>query len=88
LIVSTQDRGLTNPRIVCASMSNLSGCQRQLADHPVSHVSFASTHGKEPFTAIEVAKLNSDETITQMLWPDHCIQGEPTIVSVMNAARE
>ncbi|CAG7848688.1 SubName: Full=Related to pyrazinamidase/nicotinamidase {ECO:0000313/EMBL:CCA69090.1} [Serendipita indica DSM 11827] len=44
-------------------------------DHPVSHVSFASTHGKDPFTAIEVPKLHSEETITQMLWPDHCVQG-------------
>lgn len=69
-------------------MSNLSGHQYQLADHPVSHISFASTHGKEPFTAIEVPKLNSDETITQMLWPDHCVQGESTEVSVINAARE
>lgn len=43
--------------------------------HPVSHVSFASTHGKDPFTAIEVPKLHSEETITQMLWPDHCVQG-------------
>jgi hypothetical protein len=45
-------------------------------DHPLHHVSFASTHGKEPFTAAEVPKLNSSETITQMLWPDHCVQGE------------
>ncbi|KAG8825325.1 NAD(+) salvage pathway protein [Serendipita sp. 401] len=43
--------------------------------HPVSHISFASTHGKEPFTTLEVPKLNSNETITQMLWPDHCVQG-------------
>ncbi|KIM25599.1 hypothetical protein M408DRAFT_26145 [Serendipita vermifera MAFF 305830] len=43
--------------------------------HPVHHVSFASTHGKEPFTAIKVPRLNSDEKITQMLWPDHCVQG-------------
>ncbi|KAG8797356.1 hypothetical protein FRC17_007756, partial [Serendipita sp. 399] len=45
------------------------------ANHPVSHVSFASTHGKEPFTTLEIPKLNSNETITQMLWPDHCVQG-------------
>jgi hypothetical protein len=45
-------------------------------DHPVGHVSFASTHGKAPFTAIEVPTLHAkDETLKQMLWPDHCIQG-------------
>ena len=37
--------------------------------HPPGHVSFASTHGKEPFTAIELP------TGKQELWPDHCLQG-------------
>lgn len=38
--------------------------------HPPSHVSFASTHpGKHPFEAIEV------NYGSQMLWPDHCVQG-------------
>lgn len=32
--------------------------------HPVGHCSFASTHGKEPFSTTD------DGTI---LWPDHCI---------------
>jgi nicotinamidase/pyrazinamidase len=38
--------------------------------HPRGHISFASTHGKQPFT-------NTIETSygTQTLWPDHCIQG-------------
>jgi nicotinamidase/pyrazinamidase len=35
--------------------------------HPQSHVSFASTHGREPFTSIEV---NGEQ---QELWPDHCV---------------
>ncbi|KAF8314754.1 Isochorismatase hydrolase [Clavulina sp. PMI_390] len=49
-----------------------------LVDHPVGHVSFASTHGLKPFTATQVPKLNSEnETITQMLWPDHCVQNTP-----------
>lgn len=43
--------------------------------HPIHHISFASTHGKEPFTAIEVPGVNSPEGIVQMLWPDHCVQG-------------
>ncbi|PVG03684.1 Isochorismatase hydrolase [Serendipita vermifera] len=46
-----------------------------LVYHPAKHVSFASTHGKDPFTPIEVPQLHSKETVTQMLWPDHCVQG-------------
>jgi len=38
--------------------------------HPKDHSSFASTHqGKEPYETIEV------DYGTQVLWPDHCIQG-------------
>ncbi|HEX2137979.1 MAG TPA: bifunctional nicotinamidase/pyrazinamidase [Microvirga sp.] len=38
--------------------------------HPQGHVSFASSHaGKQPFETIELAYG------TQVLWPDHCIQG-------------
>lgn len=38
--------------------------------HPASHVSFASQHeGKAPFETIELAYG------TQVLWPDHCVQG-------------
>jgi nicotinamidase-related amidase len=38
--------------------------------HPPEHASFASSHpGKRPFEAIEVAYG------TQILWPDHCVQG-------------
>lgn len=36
--------------------------------HPRDHVSFASSHGAEPFT-----KSPSGET----LWPDHCVKGTP-----------
>ena len=40
--------------------------------HTPGHVSFASTHpGKKPF---ETVKL---EYGTQVLWPDHCVQGTP-----------
>lgn len=35
--------------------------------HPQKHVSFATTHGREPFTTIEI---NGKK---QELWPDHCI---------------
>lgn len=38
--------------------------------HPRDHLSFASAHpGKSPFETTEVAYG------TQILWPDHCIQG-------------
>src|SRR5689334_3549977 len=38
--------------------------------HPPGHLSFASEHpGKAPFETTEVAYG------TQVLWPDHCIQG-------------
>jgi nicotinamidase/pyrazinamidase len=38
--------------------------------HPQGHVSFASRHGKQPFEHIEL------EYGKQVLWPDHCIQGD------------
>jgi nicotinamidase/pyrazinamidase len=37
--------------------------------HPRGHVSFASTHGRAPFTTLP---LPGGE---QMLWPDHCVAG-------------
>jgi nicotinamidase/pyrazinamidase len=38
--------------------------------HTPHHVSFASTHaGKQPFETIEL------DYGTQVLWPDHCVQG-------------
>ncbi|MEM0948453.1 MAG: bifunctional nicotinamidase/pyrazinamidase [Pseudomonadota bacterium] len=38
--------------------------------HPAGHLSFASSHpGKEPFELTEMPYG------TQVLWPDHCIQG-------------
>lgn len=38
--------------------------------HPEGHSSFASSHeGKEPYDTIEV------DYGTQVLWPDHCVQG-------------
>ena len=38
--------------------------------HPAGHSSFASTHeGKQPFGTVEMPYG------TQVLWPDHCIQG-------------
>lgn len=40
--------------------------------HPAGHVSFATTHGKKPFTdTVEVSYG------TQTLWPEHTIQGTP-----------
>jgi nicotinamidase/pyrazinamidase len=40
--------------------------------HPRSHISFASTHHKQPFIDTIEASYG-----TQRLWPDHCIQGTP-----------
>ncbi len=40
--------------------------------HPQGHISFSSSHGKEPFTLIKLTINGKD--IDQMLWPDHCEQ--------------
>lgn len=40
--------------------------------HPVGHISFASTHGKQPFEDTVEAAYG-----TQALWPDHTIQSTP-----------
>jgi nicotinamidase/pyrazinamidase len=37
--------------------------------HPAGHRSFASNHGAEPFGTVEMPYG------TQVLWPDHCVQG-------------
>ena len=40
--------------------------------HPRGHASFASSHpGKKPFETLELSYG------TQVLWPDHCVQGTP-----------
>ena len=40
--------------------------------HPADHSSFVSQHpGKPPFETVEMSYG------TQVLWPDHCIQGSP-----------
>jgi len=40
--------------------------------HPAGHSSFASSHaGKAPFGTVEMPYG------TQVLWPDHCVQGTP-----------
>lgn len=38
--------------------------------HPAGHVSFATTHGKQPFTDTVEASYG-----TQTLWPEHTLQG-------------
>jgi nicotinamidase/pyrazinamidase len=40
--------------------------------HPRGHISFASTHGKQPFNDTVEAPYG-----TQTLWPDHCVQDTP-----------
>ncbi|MFN7976069.1 MAG: bifunctional nicotinamidase/pyrazinamidase [Acidobacteriota bacterium] len=37
--------------------------------HPADHASFASQQGKAPFSTMEL------HGVTQVLWPDHCVQG-------------
>ncbi|MEN6622086.1 MAG: bifunctional nicotinamidase/pyrazinamidase [Smithella sp.] len=37
--------------------------------HPPGHVSFASTHKKNPYEVITI------DGIQQVLWPDHCVPG-------------
>ena len=40
--------------------------------HPAGHASFASSHaGRKPFETVKLAYG------TQVLWPDHCVQGTP-----------
>ena len=40
--------------------------------HPAGHISFASTHGKQPFMDTMEASYG-----TQSLWPDHTLQESP-----------
>ena len=44
--------------------------------HPRGHISFASTHGKQPFPNGIQATIEAPYG-TQHLWPDHCVQGSP-----------
>ncbi|KQT83401.1 bifunctional nicotinamidase/pyrazinamidase [Aurantimonas sp. Leaf443] len=39
--------------------------------HTPGHVSFASSHGRAPFETIDLSYG------AQVLWPDHCIMGQP-----------
>ncbi|KDQ56964.1 hypothetical protein JAAARDRAFT_178399 [Jaapia argillacea MUCL 33604] len=46
--------------------------------HPAGHVSFASTHNATPFQRVRLPHPilgDHPDTIAQMLWPDHCVQG-------------
>lgn len=50
--------------------------------HPHGHISFASSHPNGPGIFKEhnvthpiVEKASKGETVKQMMWPDHCIQG-------------
>jgi nicotinamidase/pyrazinamidase len=40
--------------------------------HPPEHISFASTHDKQPFETI--ALTHGPQNISQTLWPDHVLQ--------------
>ncbi|KAM9931125.1 hypothetical protein OXX59_000009 [Metschnikowia pulcherrima] len=50
--------------------------------HPSNHISFASQHGVEPFSEVELnhplgAEDGAGKTLTRKftVWPDHCVQG-------------
>ena len=42
--------------------------------HPAHHISFAATHGRDPFPPEGQAVITAPYG-PQALWPDHCIQG-------------
>ena len=44
--------------------------------HPGGHISFATTHGKQPFPPEGQATVEAHYG-TQHLWPDHTVQGTP-----------
>ncbi|GJE59129.1 bifunctional nicotinamidase/pyrazinamidase [Methylobacterium trifolii] len=51
--------------------------------HPPGHASFASTHpGKAPFETVDLPYGS------QVLWPDHCVQGSPGAVFAPGLAVE
>jgi nicotinamidase/pyrazinamidase len=50
--------------------------------HPADHMSFASNHkGKKPFDTIKLA-----DGRTQVLWPNHCVQGTKGAEILLNPA--
>jgi nicotinamidase/pyrazinamidase len=42
--------------------------------HPINHISFASTHKRNIFTKVKFKYIQENILITQMLWPNHCVQ--------------
>lgn len=63
--------------------------------HPPDHISFATVHGRDPFTKIDVAHpYLPNATLTQDLWPVHCVRGthgaelEPRIAEALQAAEK
>jgi nicotinamidase/pyrazinamidase len=45
--------------------------------HPKGHVSFASSHdGADLFTVKNTIQNHAEESITQVMWPNHCIANE------------
>lgn len=45
--------------------------------HPPDHVSFASTHDKDPYTKGDIQVMMQDKsyvTVEQTFWPDHCVE--------------
>lgn len=43
--------------------------------HPKNHASFASTHGSHVFASKDIVMPDGSYS-AQVMWPDHCVQGE------------
>ena len=83
LVIDVQQDFLPNGRLavpngneVIPTINRLSQTFREIVLtqdwHPSGHISFASTHDKQPFTETVEAPYG-----TQALWPDHTIQDTP-----------
>jgi nicotinamidase/pyrazinamidase len=72
------EMGINVPPDIIAGINGLmgSGCFDYIIAiqewHPAGHVSFASTHGVAPGTAVTVT--TPDYTFEQVAWPDHGVQ--------------
>ena len=74
------DRGdeVTGPlNTLAAAFAGAGGRMAATQDwHPTGHISFASAHpGKKPGDLIELSPDGAAGIQSQVLWPDHCVQG-------------
>jgi nicotinamidase-related amidase len=63
-------------------------------NHPLKHASFASTHDAELFSSRTIPtpdrtlKPRVTDTVNQVMWPDHCVQGSSGAEFAENLIRE